>query len=899
MHSFLYILESVYSFLYFEAYNITGNYGNALILLSFFSFIILFPFNRKALQIQNKEWKIKSIIAPQIEKIKINYKGQEQYKKLQRLYHRYSYHPLYSIRSVLGVVIQIPFLSAAYYMLSGLQEIKGVSWGIITDLGVPDQLLGTINVLPFIMTFVTAIYAFVMPKLNRKEQIQTIVIGIIFLMLLYSAPSALLIFWTCNLLWSLLYCILREKLQGVSEFFEENEIAFHIIFTLVITVGMLVPLEIYIKNASQLWFGLKDLLKFVIEDTVKYGVTLIIIYIVCWYKKVRCIYLSLALGVLFGIFLQSYIIGINYGLFDGHQIKWSDYSFQGVLNTTIWLFCLFGVFAHFNRIKFDYSHIRRIVKPVLFCIILTQCIVLLYNFSKYPLPKKAFQRNESMKVLTTEDIFTISSRKNIVIFLLDAFDASFFEKILVEEPQIVEQLKDFTFYPDTTSLYGYTEYSLPQILTSKIYRNDMPFTQYLEDAWKDNIYYKQLVEKGFDIKMYTYGGYFSKEAPVNNLITERIKINSDTMKSFKDLVLFRMSPHYAKKMFYDYDPNAWKKLLADKNKKVYEADDGQFYSDLKKGLEYIDDKNCFRFYYLIGSHFPFKYDRDLNLLKQYNGTQYEQSIGVIKIVIEYINQMKRKGVFDNSIFAVIADHGHEHNKVFNRPIFLLKQPNATNSSIRISNESISFTNFMDMLLQSFEDERVGRRFSLNKRYFYFIDEEKGFVEYQIVGNAKDEESWQKKKIFAKYSGDHNNSYNLGRDINFTMFGESTNFKKTGWSEREETHGTWSIGSDAELSFKINDYKKQDLRVNFTAFSFLADLPYRTAKIYINKQYVTDLIFDNRKSYYSFKIPASLMDDNLLNIHFTIDNSDRAINYENNEKRHLGIFMKRLKIEAAN
>ena len=54
-----------------------------------------------------------------------------------------------------------------------------------------------------------------------------------------------------------------------------------------------------------------------------------------------------------------------------------------------------------------------------------------------------------------------------------------------------------------------------------------------------------------------------------------------------------------------------------------------------------------------------------------------------------------------------------------------------------------------------------------------------------------------------------------------------------------------------LSFRINDYQKKDLTVKFTAFSFLADLPYRTAKIYVNKQYITDLIFDNKVDEYWF------------------------------------------------
>ena len=82
MQNIFYPLEQIYKFLYLSAYGITGNYGVALILLSFFIYIILFPLNQKAQQVQNLEREVQSIIAPQIEEIKKQYHGKEQYEKI-------------------------------------------------------------------------------------------------------------------------------------------------------------------------------------------------------------------------------------------------------------------------------------------------------------------------------------------------------------------------------------------------------------------------------------------------------------------------------------------------------------------------------------------------------------------------------------------------------------------------------------------------------------------------------------------------------------------------------------------------------------------------------------------------------------------------------------------------
>jgi len=349
---------------------------------------VLYPFNKKAQIIQKKEHKIQAVLAPQIAIIKSHYNGREQYEQLQWLYQRYGYHPLYAIRSALGFIFQIPFLTAAYYMLSGLEEIQGIMWGIIPNLGVPDHLMAGINVLPFVMTLVTCVYAFVMPEISRKERLQTVAIGVFFLLLLYNAPSALLIFWTCNLVWSLLDSILSKKLEWLGIFVSKNELALHVIFALSITTGLLVPTEVYIRNVGELWFKYKDILKYLITDSATYFAVLLIIYFICcWRTKIRNIFLAVLTGLLFGVFLQSYIINVNYGMFDGHEIEWSNYTKIGLINTFIWLFCLGAAFEYFKRRKFDFEAIKKIIKPACFLIFVIQCLVLVITLKAYPFQK--------------------------------------------------------------------------------------------------------------------------------------------------------------------------------------------------------------------------------------------------------------------------------------------------------------------------------------------------------------------------------------------------------------------------------------------------------------------------------------------------------------------------------
>jgi YidC/Oxa1 family membrane protein insertase len=152
---------------------------------------------------------IEEKLKPKIDKIKAVFKGDEQYMILSTYYRQNHYHPIYALRSSFGLLIQIPFFIAAYLYLSHLEALHNASFLFIKDLGAPDYLFQAgglkVNILPIVMTLVNCLSGAIYAKgLPAKDKLQLYGMAAIFLVLLYNSPSALVLYWTMNNVFSLL-----------------------------------------------------------------------------------------------------------------------------------------------------------------------------------------------------------------------------------------------------------------------------------------------------------------------------------------------------------------------------------------------------------------------------------------------------------------------------------------------------------------------------------------------------------------------------------------------------------------------------------------------------------------------------------------------------------------------
>jgi len=193
---------SKYSDFFLFLSSLIDSFGLATMLLSLLATLLMIVPLRWAGKISAEESKIQAVIGPQLNEINTNKAGSEKHLSTNRLYSRYSYHPIYAIRSLMPLFIQLPYLVFTYFMFTGLQVIDGESFLWINNLAEPDQTFptrfGNGNILPFLMLLINIAAAVLLVDFNRKNFIQAMAVSLLFFILLYGEPAILLLFWTFN-----------------------------------------------------------------------------------------------------------------------------------------------------------------------------------------------------------------------------------------------------------------------------------------------------------------------------------------------------------------------------------------------------------------------------------------------------------------------------------------------------------------------------------------------------------------------------------------------------------------------------------------------------------------------------------------------------------------------------
>ena len=191
-------LSGILEVILFFFYSISDTMLLSLILLSIAVKFITYPLEKWGSKVVAVEDAITKVLAPQIKEIKRSYTGGNRHDALLRLYKRYSYNPIYSIRSLTGLLVQLPIFIAAYHMINSLPIIDGMQAWFIKDLSQSDHLLVGFNLLPILMFVISICSVIVTPNFSVKNQVQTIFVALCFFILLYNSPSALVIYWIMN-----------------------------------------------------------------------------------------------------------------------------------------------------------------------------------------------------------------------------------------------------------------------------------------------------------------------------------------------------------------------------------------------------------------------------------------------------------------------------------------------------------------------------------------------------------------------------------------------------------------------------------------------------------------------------------------------------------------------------
>ena len=206
-----------------------GSYGFAIILLSLSVKILMWPLTHVADRWQQDVNRIQSLLKPQLDEIKANFKGEDAHERTLAVYREHSVHPLYTFKSLAGFLIQIPVFIAAFDMLGENFALDGTGFLWIVDLAKPDRWFslpwaipffgGHLNLLPFLMTALTLVAAWLQrddslsADFQHQQALRLYLMAGAFFVLLYTFPAGMVLYWTAS---NLFHLIKAQALQITS-----------------------------------------------------------------------------------------------------------------------------------------------------------------------------------------------------------------------------------------------------------------------------------------------------------------------------------------------------------------------------------------------------------------------------------------------------------------------------------------------------------------------------------------------------------------------------------------------------------------------------------------------------------------------------------------------------------
>lgn len=181
-----------------KLHGLTGNWGVAIILLTFVVRMLFWPLTQKGAENMKKM----SELSPQMKELREKHKNNPQ-KLNQEMSAFYKQHKVNPMAGCLPMIVQIPVFISLYGVLRVAVELRFADFLWITDLSEQEALFTIsgfpINILPLTMGATMVLQQRLTPSnMDPQQKKIMMMMPIVFLFICYSMPAGLLLYWTTS-----------------------------------------------------------------------------------------------------------------------------------------------------------------------------------------------------------------------------------------------------------------------------------------------------------------------------------------------------------------------------------------------------------------------------------------------------------------------------------------------------------------------------------------------------------------------------------------------------------------------------------------------------------------------------------------------------------------------------
>lgn len=723
---FLVPLELIFEAIFTIAFKATRSEGISIIILSLVVSTLVLPLYKKAERFEQEQRAKEKELSYWTEHIKKHFKGDEKYMMLDTYYRENNYNPLSRLKSSISILLQIPFFMAAYDLLGvrASARFNGVIFPVCGDLGSPDGLLSfggiQLNVMPILMTLISLVATYIYTRnLPMKTILRSLMLPLLFLVFLYNSPSALLLYWTINSIYSLIKTLIitnsetgnKQKVpptanrkSAIGSFLDQDPKMQLFILPMTfmsILTGLLIPLA-YLSASPEEFINVtnpQNPLCYLIPSFFV-SVGFFIIWPAVFYylasKRVRNAISIVMVGVSVFSAVDYLFFGSDTGTINTKLVFEHDPSYplsQKIINILI-VFAVIAACLWLYRFK-------KIINIAFVAVILTSLTVCVIDAKKVQDSYSSVMAHiDDFREDRAPQIMLSSTGENVMVIMLDRAVSGYLPYIFYEFPEIEEQFDGFVYYPNCMSMglntlkassalcggYEYTPSKMDARADEKLAEKHDEALKVLPKLFSDQGYVISLMDLPFpgwswnddyssfgDIdNCYTYHAkdYYTEDTEAN-IYAENRRNRNLFMYS-----LFKCAPLCLQEVIYD-DGNYLSVtkenfIIIDvlENYRVLEnlSEMTSINNEYQGGLFIIDNETTHDVENLsnFDPYTPQKFEEayyisngveELYICQDYQDSTYGCTVAAIRALGDYLDYLKEIGVYDNTRIIIVSDHG--------------------------------------------------------------------------------------------------------------------------------------------------------------------------------------------------------------------------------------------------
>ncbi len=521
--------------------------------------------------------------------------------------------------------------------------------------------------------------------------------------------------------------------------------------------------EIYLNNNDEFLFVLSDFW-FV---SVAIGVVVFAaLTVLLWLLRGKVFHVGLSLLVWLAV--MSYVQGsfLNFGLSSLGADELAEGAGLGlvILDLLIWILTGVGCVCAALFVR-DKQTLGMLATVALVMVMVVQAV----NFSIALVNSGEKEKTET--VLTTENLFEVSEKDNVIVFVLDRFDIYYYNQILKQDADFFTPLDGFTFYDNNISLYSRTYPSVTYMLTGVENSFKNTREEYFEEAYAESPFFKDLKANDYKINLYTSAYYSYDDASVFGDMVDNVSHYQDYVINGK----MKLTGKMLLLSLYRYVPLAFKDMIqvssadfdvfvsfdTENDYSQYVLNDAETYRLFREnGLSTQNEKNTFTFLHLNGCHSPYTMDENGNPIESnnYASAAVPAIKGCFNLIYDYIEQLKELGLYEDATVIITGDHARAMDDTIDVEdarvtALFVKKSGSHGAPLTYSSAPVCQENLRAEIVKSAgikTENQYGAAFSdieetdelVRKYYFEKSNGDKDeIVVYHVVGDANDFSNW--------------------------------------------------------------------------------------------------------------------------------------------------------------